>query len=120
MLGTVSESWPPDTLMFMAEENNNEARNREFLMLADQFISLANERLNGHDPSMINAAIMFAASRFCAFSVAAQLDDAKAFESEKPAALEHYSGEFFTMLEQNLERHDELLNDGTNEDNEAS
>jgi len=97
LLGTVSESWPPDTLLFMAEENNNEARNREFLMLADQFISLAN-----------------------AFSVAAQLDDAKAFESEKPAALEHYSGEFFTMLEQNLERHDELLNDGTNEDNEAS
>lgn len=95
----------------MANDTNDEARNREFLMLADQFIDLANERLSGHDASMISAAFMFASSRFCAFSVAAQLDDPKAFEREKGAALEHYSGEYYNMLEQNLDRHDELLND---------
>ena len=95
----------------MAENDNDEARNREFLMLADQFIDLANEKLSGHDASMISAALMFASSRFCAFSVAAQLDDAKAFEREKGAALEHYSGEFYGMLEQNLDRHDELLHE---------
>lgn len=99
----------------MTEQDNEEARNREFLMLADQFIDLANERLNGHDASMISAALMFASSRFCAFSVAAQLDDAKAFEREKASALEHYSGEFFGMLEQNLDRHDELLHDAEND-----
>ena len=85
-------------------------------MLADQFIDLANQKIDGHDPSMISAAFMFASSRFCAFSVAAQIDDAKEFEKEKGAALEHYSGEFYNMLEQNLDRHDELLNDGE-EDN---
>lgn len=91
------------------DNSNEEARNREFLMLADQFIDLANEQMNGHDASMVSAAMMFASSRFCAFSVAAQLDDAKAFEREKGAALEHYSSEFSSMLEQNLDRHDELL-----------
>jgi len=100
----------------MSENNEEEARNREFLMLADQFIDLANQKIDGHDPSMISAAFMFASSRFCAFSVAAQIDDAKEFEKEKGAALEHYSGEFYNMLEQNLDRHDELLNDGE-EDN---
>jgi len=95
----------------MAENDNEEERNREFLMLADQFIDLANEQINGHDATMISAALMFASARFCAFSVAAQLDDPKAFEREKGAALEHFSGEFFNMLEQNLSRHDELLNE---------
>ena len=93
------------------DKDNDEARNREFLMLADQFIDLANKQIDGHDPSMVSAAMMFASSRFCAFSVAAQVDDAKVFESEKGAALEHYSGEFYGMLEQNLDRHDELLHD---------
>ena len=92
-------------------DTNDDVRNQEFLMLADQFIDLANQKLDGHDPSMISAAFMFASSRFCAFSVAAQIDDAKGFEEEKGAALEHYSGEYYNMLEQNLDRHDELLND---------
>lgn len=95
----------------MDKEQTEDERNREFLMLADQFIDLANDKLSGHDPSMISAALMFASSRFCAFSVAAQIDEAAAFEKEKGAALEHYSGEFYNMLEQNLDRHDELLND---------
>ena len=95
----------------MSDTNDEEVRNREFLMLADQFIDLANQKLDVQDPSMISAAFMFASSRFCAFSVAAQIDDAKAFEKEKEAALEHYSGEYYNMLEQNLDRHDELLND---------
>lgn len=99
----------------MSENNEEEARSREFLMLADQFIDLANQKLEGHDPSMISAAFMFASSRFCAFSVAAQIDDAKEFEKEKESALEHYSGEFYNMLEQNLDRHDELLNDAQEE-----
>ncbi len=94
-------------------ENNKteDERNREFLMLADQFIDLANDKLTGHDPSMISAAFMFASSRFCAFSVATQIDEAATFEKEKVGALEHYAGEFYNMLEQNLDRHDELLNE---------
>jgi len=95
----------------MAENDNDEARNKEFLMLADEFIELANNRLSGHDPSMISAAFMFASSRFCAFSIAAQVDDPVEFEKEKGAALEHYSGEYYNMLEQNLDRHDELMNE---------
>jgi len=99
-----------DTLRSMTD-SNDEARNKEFLMLADQFIDLANNKLGAHDPSMISAAFMFASSRFCAFSVAAQIDDPKVFEKEKAAALEHYSGEYYNMLDQNLDRHDELMNE---------
>jgi hypothetical protein len=100
----------------MADDTNDKARNREFLMLADQFIQLANERLSGHDASMISAAFMFASSRFCAFSIAAQLDDPIAFEREKSAALEHYSREYHNMLEQNLNQHHELLTDAEPDD----
>jgi len=93
----------------MAENDNDEARNQEFLNLADQFIDLANKHLTGHDPSMISAAFMFASSRFCAFSVAAQIDDEKQFEAEKNDALQHYSDEYRDMLKQNLDQHGGLL-----------
>jgi len=46
-----------------------------------------------------------------AFTVAASLDDAKAFEKEKAESLKHFSDEFQSMLEQNLDQHDELLGD---------
>jgi len=99
----------------MDDKDKEEARNREFLMLADQFIDLANKHLNGHDPSMVSSAFMFASSRFCAFSAAAAVNDANAFEKDRSSTLEHYSSEYRDMLEQNLAQHTTLLNDGTEE-----
>lgn len=98
----------------MASENGNgaagdpadlseEDRDLQFRKLADSFIDVANRHCNHLEPPMINSAFLYGASRFCAFVVAGKTGDLKSYQAQRDAALDYYTNEFKTMLEQNLD-----------------
>ena len=71
--------------------------------LADQFIDLANQMANKEkDVAKVGAAIRFAAARYNAFEASLKSAD---LASEKDNALDWFTNEFKTMLNDNLDDH---------------
>lgn len=82
---------------------NEAERDLQFRKMADSFIDVANRHCEGREPSMVSSSFLYGASRFCAFVVAGKTGDRKSYEEQKKAAIDYYSQEFRTMLEQNLD-----------------
>lgn len=78
-------------------------RDLQFRKMADSFIDVANRHCEGREPSMVSSSFLYGASRFCAFVVAGKTGERKAYEEQKQAAIDYYTQEFRTMLEQNLD-----------------
>ena len=78
-------------------------RDLQFRKQADSFIDIANRHCQREDPSMVSSSFLYGASRFCAFVVAGKTGEREAYEQQKKAAIEYYTNEFRTMLEQNLD-----------------
>lgn len=71
--------------------------------LADQFIGLANELANKeNDVGKIGTALRFAAARYNAFEASIKSAD---LASEKDSAMEWFTNEYKTMLDDNIEDH---------------
>ncbi len=82
---------------------NDADRDLQFRKLADSFIDIANRHCERQEPAMISSSFLFGASRFCAFVVAGKTGNAETYDKQKKAAVDYYTQEFRSMLEQNLD-----------------
>ena len=95
----------------MSDYLTDEARDTHFRKLADRFIDTANRQTEDTDLTVINSALLYAASRFCAFVIASKAGERDRYEKMKPEALEYYGNEFNKMLAQNLENYADVFDD---------
>ena len=95
----------------MSEYLTDEARDTHFRKLADRFIDTANRQTEDTDITVINSALIYAASRFCAFVIASKAGSKDRYDKMKPEAIEYYGEEFNKMLAQNLENYAEVFDD---------
>jgi hypothetical protein len=76
-----------------------------FQQRADEFIALANKQSTESSVEDVNATILYAASRFNAFSVARSVKNAEHLQAEKDEAIKYFTRRYSEMLEQNIEEH---------------
>ncbi|MGV6857682.1 MAG: DUF3144 domain-containing protein [bacterium] len=70
--------------------------------LADEFIAMANERIDDHSREEVSKALMFATARFSAYLVASMSDDMDDFQRDAETGLTFFTNEFREMFVQNL------------------
>ena len=80
----------------------DEATEREFRRVADTFIDLANEHIEKAPKENVGMAMLYAASRFNAFVVAAHCKTLDRFEADQNKAMEFFKEEYLRMLKENL------------------
>ncbi|MGD2032346.1 MAG: DUF3144 domain-containing protein [Gammaproteobacteria bacterium] len=80
----------------------DEATEREFRRVADTFIDLANEHIEKAPKENVGMAMLYAASRFNAFVVAAHCKTLDKFEDDQTKAIEFFKEEYLRMLKENL------------------
>jgi hypothetical protein len=80
----------------------DEATEREFRRVADTFIDLANEHIEKAPKENVGMAMLYAASRFNAFVVAAHCKTLDKFEADQTKAVEFFKEEYLRMLKENL------------------
>ncbi len=81
----------------------DEQTEREFRETADTFIKLANEHIESQSKENVGMALLYAASRFNAFVVAAHNDNLKDFEGDHDRAIGFFMVEYLRMLQENLD-----------------
>lgn len=91
----------------------DEDKDLQFRKMADSFIDVANRHCENFEPPQISSSFLFGASRFCAFVVAGKTGDPDTYEKERKAAIDYYTAEFKTMLEQNLTDYKRAFDDRT-------
>ncbi len=74
-----------------------------FWNLVDEFIERANARCDDADPSMVSAALLQAAARFNAFTVAGASVDKKEYTEEIEPSLRYLTNQYRDILRDNLE-----------------
>ena len=77
--------------------------------MADRFIDTANRQLNDTEAATVNSAFLYGASRFSAFVTVQKTGSLARFDEKHDEAVEYYTNEFKTMLEQNLKHYREAL-----------
>ena len=87
------------------DTNPESEQNRRFRKMADRFIDNANRQLNDTEPTMVNSAFMYGASRFCAFVTVQKTGTLERFDEMHDEALEYYADEFKKMLQENLKHY---------------
>jgi hypothetical protein len=78
-------------------------RDPQFWAIANSFIHKANEQCADADRRKVSAALLYAAARFNSFVAAAASKDEVTFRADREKALEFFTGEFRTMLGENLD-----------------
>ncbi len=81
----------------------DEQTEREFRETADTFIQLANEHIEKQPKENVGMALLYAASRFNAFVVAAHNETLKDYEGDHDRAIGFFMVEYLRMLKENLE-----------------
>jgi hypothetical protein len=76
-----------------------------FRSLADAFIDKANELAQSGDTILVSTAMLYATSRFCAFTVAGQAEDLNQYKEDMEPAVDYYLAELKRMLGENLEQY---------------
>ena len=74
-----------------------------FYARADAHISLSNDQLDGAAPEMVNASMMFASARFCAWLSAGGFKDAEAMAAKRVETIEYFVAGFRQMIEGNMD-----------------
>ena len=75
-----------------------------FYERADAHINLSNDQINrGDQTEMVNASMMFAAARFCAWVSARGFGSAEAMQAGKQEISDYFMDGFKQMLEGNLD-----------------
>lgn len=73
-----------------------------FRKMADRFIDNANRQLSDTEPSTVNSAFLYGASRFSAFVTVQKAGSLAQFDEIHDEAVNYYAEEFKNMLIQNL------------------
>ena len=76
----------------------------EFYERADEFINLANEKINpAIGRGKVSASFMYGMARFCSYVSATNCDSKEEFISEKNGAIEYFQDQFRKVLEENYD-----------------
>lgn len=102
--------------------SHDDLTEQAFWSLASEFIERANSACEAQNPALVNAALLEAAARFTAFSVAAASLDRKAFIEDLDDSLAFWSSRYRQRLEEHLQDYREHYKDhiGTPADDSAS
>lgn len=73
----------------------------------DQFIQLANQQCELADADDVSEALLNASARFCAFLVAVNTEDKKAFQEEQEESARFLTMQFKRMLNEHLNDYEE-------------
>ncbi len=95
--------------MSQSDNNAESESNRIFRKMADRFIDTANRQLNDTEAATVNSAFLYGASRFSAFVTVQKTGSLSRFDEKHDEAVEYYTNEFKTMLQQNLQHYREAL-----------
>lgn len=74
-----------------------------FYKRADAHIHLANEDTEASSHEAVNASLLFAAARFCAFLSARGFESGQAMEARRDETVDYFVAGFRQMLEGNLD-----------------
>lgn len=74
-----------------------------FYARADAHIALANDQLEGARREMVNASMMFASARFCAWLSAGGFESGQAMAAKRDETVEYFVAGFRQMLEGNVD-----------------
>ncbi|OYX50083.1 MAG: hypothetical protein B7Y90_05220 [Alphaproteobacteria bacterium 32-64-14] len=74
-----------------------------FYMRADAHITLSNEQVDDAAPEMVNASMMFASARFCAWLSAGGFKTGEAMAAKHGETIEYFVAGFRQMLEGNMD-----------------
>lgn len=77
--------------------------------LADEFINIANEQSEIQDKSVVNASLMYAASRFCAYVAASSTRNLEDFQGKQKQGVDFFTGEFQRMLKSNMHNYEKVF-----------
>jgi len=81
--------------------NSNE-RDKQFFEMADKFIELANQQSDSVANGKVALSMLFAVARFNAFVYAGMSKELEQFKDERQVALDYFTSQFRTALEENL------------------
>jgi hypothetical protein len=88
----------------MSDEDKDQAViDREFRLVVDRFIHLANEQLDTVKREHVSLALLYAAARFNSFIVSTHAPSKEKFVADRPAAYKFFTDEYHRMLEENLD-----------------
>jgi hypothetical protein len=79
-----------------------EDTDEKFFNRADAHIKLANEHLSDAARGKVSASLMFAASRFNAWSSAADLQSKEEMLDKREEVIEYFMSQYRSMLEENI------------------
>lgn len=85
----------------MSDQHNED----KFWELADEFISLANERSEEAGPGLASDALLYAAARYAVFLSASSSESKQDFLEDKDEIFNFLSKQFRTMLGENLKEY---------------
>ena len=88
----------------MADQDKREV-DAGFWDRADAHIHLANQHCHSADAGKVSASLLYAASRFNAFIVASNSASAESMAKSRAEALDYFTKQFRSMLEENLDDH---------------
>lgn len=74
-----------------------------FYERADAHINLSNEQVNGAPREMVNASMLFASARFCAWLSAGGYSSGEAMAAKKQEIADYFVDGFRQMLEGNID-----------------
>jgi len=98
-----------NTTMTNPDNHPESESNRKFRKMADRFIDTANRQINDTEPSMVNSAFLYGASRFSAFVTVQKTGSLERFDEMHDEAVNYYTEEDKKMLLQNLAHYRESL-----------
>jgi len=82
-----------------------EDTDEKFFKRADAHIFLANEHLADTARGKVSASLMFAASRFNAWSSAADLQTVEEMKDKRDEVIEYFISQYRSMLEENIDNY---------------
>jgi hypothetical protein len=85
---------------------------REFRMVVDRFIALANEQMDSVKREHVSLALLYAAARFNAFIVSTHAPSREKFKADRAAAFKFFTDEYHRMLEENLDDYERIYDAG--------
>ena len=85
------------------DERDQEEIDREFRQVVDRFIALANEQIEMVPREHVSLALLYAAARFNSFIVSTHAPSRAKFDTDRPAAVKFFTGEYRRMLDENLD-----------------
>ena len=78
---------------------------KKFIKMADLYIKQSNKLCEDTDHQLVNASLLYASARFCAFITAAMSENEKIYDEGTDAAIEFYMVEFEKMLKEHMKQY---------------